>query len=180
MTNKVRWFLPLAIIITGLSCVIYGAVQQAIRLGANDVLVQTSIDVQQLSQQSNWEQLLGSRTIDISKNLDTYIIAYSTDGKPTVGNARLDGVIPEMPDGLLDYTSKHGGQHYVTWQPRPNARQAIFLQELPDKTFLVTGRSLREVEKLESSIAYRVLVGWIVTMAATFVAVLLLPLKKTK
>lgn len=164
-------WIPLAAAVSLLSLLIYGAVQQAIRLGANNPQIQMAEDAAMgISHGASPEAVLPSEALDMATSLAPYLIVYNDQGNVLVSSVHLDEKVPMIPPGVL--AQARGQETRVTWQPKAGVRSAVVVvRYVGDKQgFVLAGRSLREVEKLEDVIFQDVLLGWAVTMVATFIA----------
>lgn len=151
--------------IIGLAGLVYWTNQTTLRQGANDPQIQMS--------QDRGLQIPNSK-VDLTTSLTPYIMVFDETGKYEVGNALLDGKVPEVPIGVLDYARTHG-QNRVTWQPKPGVRQAVvvtYFSEKP-KEFVLVGRSLIEVEKREDMLFKQVVLATAAILSATLALVLL-------
>jgi hypothetical protein len=171
--NTLKYWLPLAAVIT-LSCgLLYATVQQSYRMGANDPQIQMAEDTARaLEAGQSASSLVSSGKIDIAQSLAPYIIIYDANGQPVVSNALLHNQIPTIPPGIFDYTRKYG-EDRVSWQPEPGVRSATVIVPVNNGQdgFVVAGRSLREVEIRESALTTQVEIGWLVTILASLVLV---------
>jgi hypothetical protein len=168
----VKYWILMAVIITGLSGLIYVAVQQDIRYAADDPQIQMAEDTAaKLADDQQVQNVVPSEKIDIAKSLAPYIIVFDTTGKPIASSALLNGQIPTIPPGVFDYVRQHG-EDRITWQPQPGVRSAIVVTQFqgPNSGFVLAGRSLREVEIREDDILKIVLSGWIVILVVSLLA----------
>jgi hypothetical protein len=166
-----HWLL-MAIIVTGLSWLIYAVVQQNLRLTADDPQIQMAEDTAaKLADGQPVQNVVPSEKVDIANSLAPYIIVFDTLGKPLASSAQLDGQTPTIPPGVLDYV-RQNGEDRITWQPQPGVRSAIVVTQSkgPHQSFVLAGRSLREVEKREDGIMQIVLLGWLGILLVTFLA----------
>ncbi len=158
-------FIPSAIVATLLSGVIYGAVQQDLRLGANDPQIQMAEDTAtKLADGVPVATQVSSDKVDVAKSLAPFLIVYDSSGQVQAASATLDGQVPDLPDGVLDYSDEHG-QDRISWQPKPGVRIAAVIQKYSGG-FVLAGRSLREVEVREEKVQIITLLGWLVTIGA--------------
>ncbi len=170
MNSKIRYWIPLAIIITALCGLIYVTVQQNFRTSANDPQIQLSEDLaSRLESGKELSKVVPSETIDISKSLAPFIIVYNRAGQPVVSTAELDGKTPSLPNGVLDYAKKHG-QNRLTWQPKEGVRSATVITKY-NTGYVLVGRSLREVENRENQMVKHIEFIWLVTLAISFLAI---------
>lgn len=168
--QPVWWFLPFFVTITLVCGLIFLISQQVVRLGANMQLVQNSQDIaQNVMQQSTIPTNFPPQKVDMAKSLALFFYVYDQNLKLLGTTATLDGSVVEIPKGVLEY-AKAKGEDRVTWQPKKGIRNAIVVSYFKGKSegFIVTGRSLREIEKLEDTLQTLVGVGWILTLIITF------------
>jgi hypothetical protein len=158
-----KYWLLMAVIVTGFSGLIYTAVQQDIRQTADDPQIQMAEDTAaKLANGQQVQNVVPSEKVDIARSLAPYIIVFDTSGKPVASSAVLDGQTPTIPSGVFDYVRQNNEDRF-TWQPRPGVRSAVVVTQFKGTTsgFVLAGRSLREVEKREDNIMYIVLLGWV-------------------
>ena len=138
-------WLPLAIATAGLCGLVYLAVQQSLRIGANDPQIQMAEDAASaLNGGASVDSIVPSTRVELSTSLAPFIIVFDDSGKVLASTATLHGSVPVYPPGVLDYTRQHT-EDRVTWQPESGVRMASVAVHY-DKGFIVAGRSLREVE----------------------------------
>ncbi len=111
------------------------------------------------------KSLLTSQPADMATTLRPFMMIYDEHGNPIASDALLDGKIPLLPAGVLDYTLAHGSDA-ITWQPREDVRNAIVILAVQNsfKGFVVAGRSLRLVEERESILIKSIALGWITSL----------------
>jgi hypothetical protein len=154
--NIIRHWLPLTAVITILCGLIYLAVQQSLRWGANDPQIQMAEDAAAaLAAGATPESVVPPGMLDVSSSLAPFMIIYNDSGKPLVSTGSLlNGETPLLPPGVFDYT-RQKGEDRVTWQPQAWVRIAAVVVahggSMPG--FVLAGRSLREVEKREDQVA---------------------------
>jgi len=168
-----KW-MPIAVGCTLVLGISYVFVQQSYRMSANDPQTMVAHDIAtELAAGTAPDQLVSNETIDPSISLSPFVIVFDAEGKPLVSSARLAGAIPVPPTGVLD-ASKASGENKVTWQPRSDARIAAVVVPVKGGAdgFVLAGRSLRVVEERVDGLTSIAGLGWIGTMAATFIAVL--------
>jgi hypothetical protein len=153
-------------IVTVLCGLMYVTVQHMHRSAANDPQLQIALDLKNAieANQSTLKWMPGD-SIEISESLSVFKTFYSTNGEPLQSTGFLDGQLPCIPKGVFDFTTKHR-EDVLTWQPRPGVRMAMVLEAVnsPQIAFVAVGRSLKEVEKRESTLVTMVLVAWLVCM----------------
>ena len=171
--TTLKYWLPLAAVITLFCGLLYATVQQSYRMGANDPQIQMAEDTARaLESGQSASSLVPSGKIDIAQSLAPYLIIYDANGQPVVSNALLHNQIPTIPSGIFDYTRKNG-EDRVSWQPEPGVRSALVIVPVNNGLdgFVLAGRSLREVEIRESALTTQVEIGWLVTILASLVLV---------
>jgi hypothetical protein len=166
-------WLPIAVALASGAFIVYGAVQQDLRLSANDPQIQLSEDIAtSLAGGKDPRALVAEDTVDMAASLSPFVIVLDESGKPLASSAQLDGQTPLPPTGVLDY-ARANKQDRFTWQPRPGVRSAAVVTYYRSDTgsgFVLAGRSLREVERREDGILEVVLLGLCLSLAATLVA----------
>ncbi|HYL41624.1 MAG TPA: hypothetical protein VET90_09965 [Candidatus Binatus sp.] len=166
--RALAFFIPVAALGT-LACVlVYSAVQQDLRQGANDPQQQLAEDaVARLDGGATPSAVVAGGLVDVGSSLDPFVVVYDTAGSVLAPNGQLDGGPPMPPVGVLD-AARQAGRDAVTWQPRPGVRIATVVLPWQGGTVLA-GRSLRRVEDMISSIGELIALGWLGVMAAVAV-----------
>jgi hypothetical protein len=162
-SNFVSHFTVL-LVLTILCGLIYAAVQQSHRSGANDPQLQIALDLKNaIENNHSTARWLPDDSIEISKSLSVFTTLYNNAGEPVRSSGFLDGQLPRMPRGVFDFTKKRR-EDVITWQPQPGVRMAMVVESVnsPQIGFVAVGRSLSEVEKRESNLTTMVLVAWLV------------------
>jgi hypothetical protein len=168
----VRW-LPFALLATIMAGLVYVAVQQDIRMSANDPQIELAEDGAGLLAQGQPAELFGtSAGTDMARSLLPFVLVYDQNGKPLNGTATLNGSIPVPPQGVFDY-AKQKGEHRLTWQPMTGIRIAAVIVPYQGKQpgFILAGRSLREVENRESMLMVYVFAAWLGALISTYILV---------
>lgn len=175
--KKTLWLVGLVAVISLVYGVIYVVAQQDLRLGANDPQIQLAEDsAAALSANNSTVVYTAATKVDIAKSLAPFMMIYDNNQQLVSSSAVLDGSTPVLPPGvLMNTTAAH--QNRVTWQPRGGVRVAAVVVKY-DHGYVLAGRSLREVEKRESSALYLVLIGWLATVGFILVWAWLTPLAK--
>jgi hypothetical protein len=174
MPLGIRYWLPLAFVITALFGTIFIVEQQNLRQNANDPQIQISEDIAaRLSENPNLPPPASDK-IDIANSLNTYIIVYNDKGEPVFLNAKLDGQTPKLPSGVFDYVRSHN-QTRITWQPKQGVRIATVITRYTGKSsgFVLVGRSLREVERRVDDLTEHLVFAWVVTLIGSLIASIL-------
>jgi hypothetical protein len=167
-----KW-LPLAVLSAGLCGLVYVAVQQSLRMNGNDPQIQIAEDTAAaLSAGTNIEALMPAQNVDIAESLAPFMIIYDGSGKIKASNAKLHGVDPVIPAGVLD-SARQNGENRVTWQPESGVRIAAVIAAYHDG-YVLSGRSLRETEKREDQTQFLSGAALAAIWAATFVLIALL------
>jgi len=176
MIPKIRNFIPLAVLITGLSGLVYWAVQQDIRIGSYEPQIQLSEDAAaRISAGEDPKKIIPTGNIDISKSVAPYLVIYDDKDNVLASNATLNNQTPKVPQGVLDY-AKNNGQDRISWQPATGVRSAIIVTHFSNSKVsgsVLSGRSLREPEKRIDMLGTQVALAYLVTMISTFGAVLI-------
>jgi hypothetical protein len=172
----IKSWLPLAIVTAGLCGLAYLAVQQSLRISANDPQIQMAEDAASaLNNGATVESVLPSNKVELTISLAPFMIIYDNSGKVLASSAFLHATTPIYPSGVLDYTRQHD-EDRVTWQPEHGVRMATVAVRY-NNGFVMAGRSLREVENRISNIekisGLAMLVIWAVTLLVISVSELL-------
>jgi hypothetical protein len=168
-----RNWLPIAVVITAMSGLVYLAVQQALRQGANDPQIQMAEDAATvLAHGGTVESVLPTTQVDLEQSIAPFITVFDDTGTPLASSGLLHGQMPPIPAGVFDYVRQHG-EDRITWQPEPGVRQAIVVVSYTGSPsgFVVAGRSLREVERREDGALLEAGAAWLVTMFGSLVVV---------
>lgn len=172
-TNVIRIFLPLAVIITLFSGILYFAVQQVLRQSANDPQIQMAEDAATaLASGKAVESVVPAALVDIAASIAPYLVVYDDAGKPVAASGLLHNQMPALPPGVFDY-ARQKGEDRITWQPEPGVRSAAVVTRVSGSRpgFVLAARSLREVENREMNMEILVGLGWLGTLLAAFIAV---------
>jgi phosphate/sulfate permease len=179
---KIFWlWLTLAVVVTMMCGLTYLLVQQDIRQSANYPQSHMAEDVTSASSSG---PLSGSRgessLVDISTSLAPFLTTFDADGNVIQSNAVLDGSTPVPPHGVFGYAeAQANGEDRFTWQPQAGVRIAavlVYHAGNGDATggtvggfFALSGRSLHDVEILESRLMDDTFFAWIVASVVMFV-----------
>jgi hypothetical protein len=170
----VAW-LPIAVVSVGLCGLVYVAVQQVLRQGANDPQVQLAEDgARALAQGGTVERVVPTTPVDVAQSLTPFLIVYDARGQALASSGLLQGRIPAMPGGVLDYARQHG-QNRLTWEPQRGVRIAAVIVSYGESGggYVLAGRSLREVERRESQAEGEAGGALVLILAATLAVVAL-------
>ena len=158
-------FLPVAVLATLCCGLVYVAVQQDLRMGANDPQLRMAEDTARgLDAGAEPSALVGSVKVDVAVSLAPFTVIFDTAGAVLATDGQLDGHDPVPPSGVLDAARQHP-PNTVTWQPRAGVRIASVTVPWQGGTVL-SGRSLREVERQEDAVLLLVAAAWLVMLAA--------------
>lgn len=168
-------YLPLVWVITLLLGFGLAALQQTIRLSANQPQLQMATDLTAaLSVGEDPAPLIPPRSIDIALSLSPFVIIYNESGQPLLTSVVGFDKLPAMPKGVFDYARSHTDNR-ITWQPRQDIRVAAVIQHYKTNDgksgFVLIGRNLREVEHLEAYILKLAALTWAVTIIGMFVLI---------
>jgi len=168
--HKRIWTLA-AVFLTLCIGVFYVAIQQALRLGANDPQISIAQDVAAALQQNRKPADMLTGRIEIPYNMAPFVIIYDNMGNVVAGDGYVDGDIPIMPFGVLQRTSE-GTVHTVTWEPKPGVRIAS-VSTRAGNYYVVSGRSLLVVEDHIASVTTYAGMVWLLSMATIGAAFLI-------
>ncbi len=168
-----KFWLPLAAALTVMAGLVYLAVQQSYRMGANDPQIQMAEDgANMLASGQQAQSIVPAGKIDIVESLAPYLIVFDANGRALASNAVLHGQTPGLPGGVFDYTRQHG-EDRISWQPEPGVRSAavIVAADRGRAGFVMAGRSMREVQNRIDQFGLAVFGVWLVSLVATLVLV---------
>jgi hypothetical protein len=145
---------------------IFGVVQQFLRMGANDPQIQLAEDTAAALNHGTPPGQLIAGAVDMQRSLAPFVIIYDKNGKVAAGNGQLSGKIAKAPVGVLRAAD---GKEYnaVTWQPQSGVRIAS-VSVAANNYYVLSGRSLKEVEKRENKAMEMAMTGGILAGAANF------------
>jgi hypothetical protein len=165
----VAW-LPIAVVATVLAGTSYAMTQEVTRSSADDVpraLAQRAADA--LSRGRAPLAVTPGATVDLATDFGPFLTVYGTDGAVQSTTARLDGVTPKLPRGVLTEARTHGVDR-VTWQPRAGVREAVIALPWRSSTaqgVVVAGASLRPAEDRQHELLLLLLAGWALAIAGS-------------
>lgn len=160
-------WLAVSIAATILAGLVYVAVQQDLRLSANDPQIQMAQDIAaQLSAGVPVQTLVPLDKVDLNKSLAPFIIIFDDSGSPLGSSAQLDGKTPVPPHGVFNFTRTQG-EDRLTWQPKDQVREAAVVERYQNASqsgFVLVGRSLKEVEEREDQTIGLTVLAWVALM----------------
>lgn len=148
MKRYIPWLAAAAIIIV-ISGTIYATVQQAQRSAANTPQIQLAEDTAVLLNHGAEPKNIVLGSVDMRASLAPFTVIYDKAGHVVKGSGFLDQKVPEVPIGILKAAEGHE-YNAVTWQPEENVRIAT-VTVAANQYYVMSGRSLREVEKNEDA-----------------------------
>lgn len=163
LSSIVNFLSPLALI-TVIMGLIYVAVQQCYRMGANDPQIQMAQDISyQLSRGRSADAYFEGDSLDISRSPGLFVALYNSAGQPVKSTGLLNEKMPQLPSGVFDFTKQHG-EDRISWQPHAGVRVALVIDKIPSVAggFVAAGRSLKEVEARINNLNLMVLMGWLI------------------
>jgi len=183
LLEPLAWFAFAAVAVTGVSALAFLVGQQIYRQTLNDPQIQMAEDASARLNGGEVPAALverGAPPIDISGSLSPWLAIYDASGMQLEASAVLDNVPPQPPVGVFDVTkwSEHktrevpaGIETTLSWQPRPDVREALVLVQTKDKKYVVVaGRNTRAHEQRIQQLALNSFVIWIFTLVCLFIA----------
>lgn len=171
----IGYWIPLAIVASGLCFFTYVGIQQNYRMNANDPQIEMAQNaVLSLERGKSPDEIIPAEQIDIANDLSPFIIVFDASGKPIASSAILKGQIPSVPSGVLTSTAKNG-ENRVTWEPQSGVRIAAIVDAYTvngSSGYVLAGRSLKEVEARISNLTLMFTVTWLCALVASLLAIL--------
>jgi hypothetical protein len=172
LRRAVLLWVPIAVAATGVCGVVYAAVQQDLRQGANDPQIQMAEDAaRRLDSGASPVGVVPAESIDMSESLRPYMMVFDRSSRLVASSVTLHGGPPPFPPSVFDQVHAPQGQDRITWQPEIGVRSAVVVQAWRDG-YVVAGRSLRLVEERVDRLLLLTGLVWVVTLGATGVAAL--------
>ena len=172
LTRAIAIWVPIAVATTGVAAIVYGAVQQNLRLTADDQPVALALrTAAQLDAGTPPTAAVPAGQVDLATTLDPFVLIFDDTGQLVASSATLHGRGVIYPTGVLD-TVRTRGENRVTWQPEPGVRAATVAVPW-DGGFVVAGRSLRLTEQHIDQVGLVVAAGWMATLVLVAGAALL-------
>lgn len=158
--RAVALFLPAVAALTLAVGLTYLAVQQELRIGANDIPQQLAEDgARALDSGAGPASVVGQEPVPIETSLAPFVAIYDEQGALLASNGSLDGKPPAVPIGVLR-AARSTGRDAVTWQPRDGVRSALVVLPWEGGT-IAAGRSLRVIETRIDAIGALMVLGWL-------------------
>ncbi len=168
----IAYWLPLAVVITGLCVLIYASVQQNYRMNANDPQIQMAEDsAAALDQGAAPSDIIPQSKTDIETSLAPFVMVFDRQGQVVASSGSFEGGFPVYPVGALTAADKTG-ENRVTWQPRPGLRFAS-VAHTTNSGYVVAARSLREVENRIQQTTFFTGITWLTALAASLILLLI-------
>lgn len=172
-----RHFLTIVGVATLVLGACYTMVQQATRLGADDLPLATAQTIQmQLDNGAAPNDVVPTQTVNLRDDSNVFAIVTDNDERVLASSATLDSQSPLPPKGVFDYTAAHGTDHF-TWQPASHVRLATRVMTYAhgnDNGYIITGQSLSQAENHISTYGILAVAAWLAVICWTFL-VLVLP-----
>jgi hypothetical protein len=155
-----RFALVHVFLVGTLILLVYGVTQQAYRQGANDPQIEQAEDTAHaLNRGVSATSLVSGPSIDLSTSLAPFLIITNTNYRVIASTGKLNGQTVLPPPTALaaarDNRGNAGGQtqeNRLTWQPADGVREAAVITAYRGG-YVISARSLREVEIRENALA---------------------------
>lgn len=165
------YWLPLAVVTSGICFLIYIAVQQNYRMNANDPQIQLAEDAAVLLAKGQDPQtVIPQARVNINTSLAPFVMIFDESGKPIASSGILSGSLPKFPEGALTAAQK-SGENRVTWQPQPELRFAAVVDAYQGG-YVVAARSLREVENRIQQTSFFAGVTWLAALLISLILII--------
>ena len=160
--KKITPWIIVLLLITVVFGTIYAVVQQAQRNDANWPQIQMSDDLAaKLNDKADPLVLTGDQ-VDIAVSLKPFSVIYDKKGKAVAGSGFINDKLPKIDKSVLE-NSKSKDYNAVTWKPVGETRIAAVVVAANDY-YVLSGRSLKEVEKNEDATLMISILGWLLSV----------------
>ncbi len=163
MKKLLPWLAVLLLLATVFGTM-YAVVQQVQRSDANSPQIQLAQDTAASLDHGDAPQVLVYGTVNITTSISPFMTIYDKTGNAVISSGYLDsqGKVPKAPFGMLA-ASKTKAYSAVTWQPQHGVRIAAVTVSSKDY-YVLSGRSLKEVEKNELRTLEIILLGGVIAL----------------
>jgi hypothetical protein len=190
------YWVPVVVATSGLFLFAYWGLQQSYRQGADDPQIQMAEDGAAILNAGGVPAELVSRTnqaaagapsVDITRSLAPWAAVFDASGTPLESSATFGAEPLKLPTGVFDmstWKTHHAEQGIAltipanetrfTWQPSPEARQAVVIVRAENGDFVAAGRALREVEDRVQTLTEGAALLWGASELGALAAILIL------
>lgn len=162
LAKRTSWIVA-AGVITLCLLVLYVAVQQTLRLGANEPQRSMVADIARKLKDGTKPEEVITGHVDMATNMAPFVIVYDSFGNVITGNGELEGKVPQVPVGVLQ-SSNESKQNAVSWQPKNDVRIAAVTQK-SGGNYVLVGRSIVKLENFLSNVFVPIVaMVWLVSM----------------
>ena len=167
-------WLPFAVGITVVCGLVYVAVQQDLRLSANDPQIQLAEDAAAaLEAGAAPASVVPTATVDVAGSLAPVVMVFDAQGALLAGSARLAGSPPALPPGVLTAVAA-SGEERLSWQPTAGVRLAAVIVPVSGSSgpaaFVLAARNMREVERRITRVELYAGAAWAAGLVGTALA----------
>src|SRR5476649_1187758 len=148
----VRFLLTYILLASGLTLLVYSAVQQGYRQSANDPQIQMAEDTATALSRGTSAASLMPKDIDISTSLAPFLIVTDDSYHILASSGHLGGQVVLPPTGAfvaartsLGKDTTRPGENRITWQPTSSVREAAVIVHY-NGGYVIAARSLRAGE----------------------------------
>jgi len=172
----VRAWLAIAGVATLVIGAAYTMTQQSTRLSADDLPLTTAqVAKQELQTGSDAKDVVPTLKTNLRNDTSVFMIVTDSTQHVIASSAVLDGLTPLPPQGVFDFTSVHGTDHF-TWQPADSVRLAARVTKYgsgPNGGYIITGQSLKPYEDRVNTYTWIALAAWLASLAWSYLLILL-------
>lgn len=168
------YWLPLAIVASGLCLFTYVGIQQNYRMNANDPQIEMAENAADaLKNGASVEQVLPTTAVKMETGLSPFVIVFDSNGKTLASTATLNGQMPTIPAGVLT-AALAKGENRITWQPQAKVRIAAVIVPYTangQPGYVLAGRSLKEVEARIDNLTLMLTLTWLCALVASLIVI---------
>ncbi len=148
---------------------IYGVAQQVQRTDANMPQIQIAEDTAAALNKGESSRIVGEGSVDMASSLAPFTIVYDKKGQVFLSSGYLNNKVPKASLSMLE-ASKGEDYSAVTWEPQKDVRIASVTVAAKDY-YVLSGRSLTEVEKNETHTFQLAFIGGIIALMLLGIAI---------
>lgn len=141
-------------------------VRQMIRRGANQPQIEMAhFYASEIGGGAAPDDSIPPGYVDPERNLEPFVVFYDDERNALASTGYIDQSIPMPPSSVFERVRREGSYSF-TWEPRPDVRIAAVAERVTGSRngMVLTGRSLRLIQRDERSLYGIAFVSWLILM----------------